>query len=78
MSCHRGDAVAKWCERWPGRQAFCVLILALLPASRSATFRPTVVSVSLICTGTLPWKWLGTSVQVCFMAQKLSKSPVHT
>lgn len=78
MSCHRGDAVAKWCECWPWRQAFCVLILALLHAFHSATSRATVVSVFLICTVTFPWKWPCISVQVFCTAQKMSKSPVYS
>lgn len=53
MSCHRGDAVAKWCECWPGRQAFCILILAPLHTPHSLSSREMVVSVFPICPVTL-------------------------
>lgn len=53
MSCHRGDAAAKRCECWPGRQALCVLVLARLHTPQSVTSREMGVSVFPICTVTL-------------------------
>lgn len=49
MSCHKGDTVAKWSECWPGRQDFCVLILAPLQATPSVTPGGNVVSVPPVC-----------------------------
>lgn len=37
MSCHKGDAVAKWSACWPGRQDFWILILAPLQATPPVT-----------------------------------------
>lgn len=45
--------MAKWCECWPGRQALCILVLALLHTPQSLTSRETGVSVFPICTVTL-------------------------
>lgn len=74
MSRHEGDALAKRGECWPGRQAPCPLILALLLTLHSGVSRETGVSAFPVCAvpSLLNEPW--TSVCVC-TAQKMSKSP---